>query len=221
VNTAEVRAVAGVPESALPQGVELPPSAPLAPWTVTCEAIVWYARSSRDALPAESDVGGRAVAVCGGFVQYRDTPVGPYGEVFGGVALRKDGKTAVTIPFMAVDSPASVVGGRRNWALPKTLATFGGSPTSGSVTAEGPGWRLRATARALGVALPVRSGGRIVQRWPDGELRTTLMRARGRARPALVTLEVESDGPLPSWLRPGRHLGAVVPSGTFTFPAAT
>jgi hypothetical protein len=71
------------------------------------------------------------------------------------------------------------------------------------------------------VALPVRSGGRIVQRWPDGELRTTLMRARGRARPALVTLEVESDGPLPSWLRPGRHLGAVVPSGTFTFPAAT
>ena len=221
MSTAEVHAVAGVLESALPDGVDLPDSAPLAPWTVSCQALVWYARAPRAHLPAEANLGGRPLAVCGGFVQYSDTPVGPYGEVFGGVAQRLGGKPAVTIPFMAVDSPASVVGGRQNWALPKTLATFSGAPASGSVVAEGPGWTMRATARVVGPSLPVRTKGRVTQRWPDGVLRSTTMQARARLRPAIVTLEVRSDGPLATWLRAGRHFGAVVSSGTISFPPAT
>jgi hypothetical protein len=122
---------------------------------------------------------------------------------------------------MAVDSAASVVGGRQNWSLPKTLASFDGLPGAGEpVAARGPGWTMRASARVIGPTLPVRTGGRIVQRWPDGQIRTTVMRAAGRLRPAVVTLEVQSDGELPAWLRPGRHLGAVIPAARFSFPPA-
>jgi hypothetical protein len=218
MSPADVRAVAGVAESALPADVALPDSAPPAPWTCRSDALVWYARSPRSAAPSEAALGGRPVAVFGGFVQYADTPVGTYGEVFGGVALLDGRRVTGTIPFMAVDSPTSVVGGRANWALPKTLARFDGSPSAGAAVAHGPGWTVRASARVLGPAVPMRLGGRLGQRWPDGVVRAAVLRGRARMRPALVTVEVVSDGPLPSWLRPGRHLGAVLTDLSFTLP---
>ena len=62
----------------------------------------------------------------GAFVHYLDTPVGPYAEVLASpaVLLRGGLLAAAHIPFIAVDSEASVRGGRENWALPKTLARF-------------------------------------------------------------------------------------------------
>jgi hypothetical protein len=215
---ADVRAVAGVPESDLPAELDLPADAPPAPWTCQAEALVWYGRARRSTTPDEAHLGGRPVAVFGGFVRYADTPVGTYGEVFGGVALLAGRSLTGTIPFMAVDSPASIVGGRQNWALPKTLARFAGAPSAGAVEASGPGWTVRASARVIGPALPARLGGVLGQRWPDGRVRTALMRARSRMKPALITVEVESNGPLASWLRPGRHLGAVLPDLSFTLP---
>lgn len=222
---AELLAVPGVPESALDAAAaaELPPEAPLAPWNCTSAGIVWLGRGGRAALAAAGPGaagGGTAAVVIGGMIAYRSTPVGQYREVFGGVALRRGRDVAVTIPFMAVDSRASVVGGRQNWSLPKVLARFTGEPAEHAMTAEGPGWSVRVAARPIGPRLPVKTTGRVVQAWPDGVLRSAVLTGRARSRPALVTVEVDSDGDLPSWLRPGRHLGAIMSDTNFTLPFA-
>jgi hypothetical protein len=57
-----------------------------------------------------------------------------------------------------------------------------------------------------------------VQYFPDGTLRSAVLRGRAKSRPAIVTVEVESSGQLASWLRPGRHLGAIMTGTTFTLP---
>ena len=59
-----------------------------------------------------------------GFVEYLDTPVGPYHEVLAGNLLWTGRLSVSQVPFIAVDSLASVAGGRANWALPKTMADF-------------------------------------------------------------------------------------------------
>jgi hypothetical protein len=220
---ADLLAVPGVPESTLDAATsaELPAEAPLAPWNCASTGIVWLSRGGPAALAvAGSDVarGARAPVVIGGLISYRSTPVGEYHEVFGGVALRTGRQVAVTIPFMAVDSRDSVVGGRQNWSLPKVLARFTGEPTSLAMTAEGDGWSVRVTAKPIAPRLPVRTTGRVMQAWPDGSVRSAVLTGRARSRPALVTVEVRSDGNLASWLRPGRHLGAVMTDTAFTLP---
>jgi hypothetical protein len=112
------------------------------------------------------------------------------------------------IPFMAVDSEDSVAGGRGNWALPKVLASFHGGLRA--IEAKADGWRIAVHARPIGPAVPSRSTRVNLQVWPDGALRASRLRLRGRIRPALVT--VESDHPL---LRGGGHLGAVLPEASF------
>jgi hypothetical protein len=57
-----------------------------------------------------------------------------------------------------------------------------------------------------------------VQHFPDGALRSAILSGRAKSRPAVVTVEVTSSGQLASWLRPGRHLGAIMTSTTFTLP---
>ncbi len=222
---AELLAVPGVPESVLDAATaaELPADAPVAPWECTSSGIVWLCRGGRAALAAAGPGAagaGKAAVVIGGMISYRSTPVGEYREVFGGVGLRRGRDVAVTIPFMAVDSRDSVVGGRQNWSLPKVLARFTGEPAGHAMTAEGPGWSVRVTARPIGPRLPVKTTGRVVQAWPDGEVRSAVLSGRARSRPALVTVEVDSDTGLPSWLRPGRHLGAIMSDTTFTLPVA-
>jgi hypothetical protein len=71
-------------------------------------------------------------ASAGALISYADTPVGPYHEVIGMVIVRHGARLLVHVPFIAVDSPTSLVGGRVNWALPKTLADFTGEPRSGT-----------------------------------------------------------------------------------------
>jgi hypothetical protein len=203
---------------------ELPAAAPPAPWDCASSVIVWLAHGGSAALEAAGPAvarGRRAPVVIGGMISYRSTPVGPYREVFGGVGLRAGRSVSVSIPFMAVDSRDSVVGGRQNWSLPKVLARFTGEPNAGStMTAEGDGWLVRVTARPIGPRLPVRTSGRVVQAWPDGEVRSAVLTGRTRSRPALVTVEVESDADLARWLRPGRHLGAIMTDTTFTLSEA-
>lgn len=215
--------VPGVPECTLDAetAASLPALAPSAPWECDSAGIVWLCRARGvrstlgDLLPH-----GRAAVLIGGMISYRRTPVGPYHEVFGGVGLRNGRAVSVSIPFMAVDSPASVVGGRQNWSLPKVLAEFIGEPDAGTtMTASGDGWTVRVTARPLAPRLPVRTTGEVVQRWPDGVVRSAVLTGRARSRPALVTVEVSSSGRLASWLRPGRHLGAIMSDTTFTLPA--
>jgi hypothetical protein len=218
----DVRAVPGVPESTLDDATaaSLPAEAPLAPWECDSSGIVWLSRGRdvRSTLGELLPPNGKAAVVVGGMIAYQRTPVGEYREVFGGVGLRAGRDVSVSIPFMAVDSPASVVGGRQNWSLPKVIASFTGRPEARTMTASGDGWTVRVTARPIGPRLPVKTTGRVVQHFPDGALRSAILSGRAKSRPAIVTVEVTSSGQLASWLRPGRHLGAIMTGTTFTLP---
>jgi len=223
----DLAAVPGTPESALPPGLaaRLGPNLEPAPWDCRAQAVFWVGRGGRAATAALAGATGgsaAALAVLGGMVRYLDTPVGAYDEVFGAVAFRRGGRIAGNVPFMAVDSEDSVVGGRANWSLPKTVAAFAGRPTGGRMEARGSGWQVTATTRPLGPAVPVPSRSVLMtQQWPDGRLREAPMRLRGRARPALVTVTVESAGALPHWLRAGRYAGVVFETLEFALGTAT
>jgi hypothetical protein len=230
MRTTDISLVPGVAESALdPAAVAgLPANEAPAPWQCRAQAVLWFGRGGKNAARAlAGTLGGdaRALTVVGGMVRYLDTPVGSYDEVLGSVGYRSGRRLVGNVAFMAVDSPTSLVGGRSNWAMPKTLATFGGSPTAGAtMSAEGANWRVRATATAFGPALPLPGlAATVVQRWPDGQLRDNPLRAGGRFRAAVVRVEVESDLrsglTLPMWLRPGRHAGVVFESFDFTLGA--
>lgn len=224
--TLDLASVYGVPECTLADEVlaSLPHSAPAAPWE-DCRftSIMWFARGGRAAAAAAGVVGegARALAVIGGMVSYEKTPVGAYHEVFGVVGLQQGRGAVGTVPFMAVDSRDSLVGGRSNWSLPKCLASFSGEPASGAMVADGDGWQVRVTARPFGPAYPLPMEGRVAQLWPDGVVRSSLLDGRARARTALVTVEVASDGSLPRWLRPGRHLGSVTLDASFSLCEAS
>lgn len=212
--------LAGVPESALDERVDLPPTAPPAPWTCRCDAIVWITRPGRR-WPSEAS-GARPLLVAGALLRYADSPVGEYHEVLGVLAgLGRNGPIG-TVPFIAVDSAASLVGGRRNWALPKTFAQFAQSQDEqgrSAMTATGAGWTVAAAARTLGPAVPVPLAGRLRQPWPDGRQRTARLIGRASAAPALVAVTVTSTGPLAGWLRPGRHFGLLLRRAEFTLAA--
>lgn len=220
----ELTGVAGVPETLLTDALvaRLPGNTAEAPWSVEGTALMWTTRgghAATEALPSGLR-GARALGVAGGFVRYADTPVGPYDEVFGAVGVRTGRRVRGSVAFMAVDSESSLVGGRTNWAMPKTLAAFEGGIGSGETmtgqSSDGTTWQVTATARALGPALPYRSKAVVVQQFPDGSLRPSRLAMTARMRPALVTVAVESDGPLAGWLKPGRHLGALVESMSFS-----
>jgi hypothetical protein len=104
--------------------------------------------------------------------------------------------------------------------MPKTLASFSGSVGSRQALvargADDQDWEVQATPRVLGPRVPVRSRAVTRQEFPGERLGDSRLRARGKARPALVDVQVASDGPLAGWLRPGKHLGAIAEDVTFT-----
>ena len=216
----------------------LPACAPAAPWSLSATALVWLAPATRAAIGArQPGVRGRPLAVGGMFVSYSNTPVGPYQEVIGVLLLRDGLRVAVHIPFIAVDSPASVVGGRANWSLPKTLAQFSGdllhecgagvgcageggashaahqggaSHAARQARAHHPDWQVRARARAMPGALPLALRFALAQAAADGGLRRARGRARVRLSPAVVRVHTSGPPELTSWLRSGIYPGALV-----------
>jgi hypothetical protein len=221
----ELTGVAGVPETALGAALlaRLPVNEAPAPWTCTCEAVLWTTRGSDaavEALPPSLRPQARAVAVVGALIRYHDTPVGSYDEVLGIVVARAGLRPVATVVFMAVDSEASLVGGRTNWAMPKTLARFTGGIGSGStISAEGADvtrWSVSARPTAYGPALPLALRAVTRQEFPAQRPGASTLRSRGRLRAARVAVDVSSDGPLPTWLRPGSHVGALVERARFT-----
>lgn len=226
----DLAGVHGVPESAVSQALlaTLPAHVAPAPWTVTCDALLWFGRGSdaaTAALPPSLRAGHSALTVVGGLVRYHQTPVGPYDEVLGLVGSRTGRSLWGSVCFMAVDSPASLVGGRVNWGMPKTLGAFAGEIGHGrTVVARGvdeTDWQVSATPRAFGPRLPARSRAVTRQQLSDGRIGDSGLRARARVRAARVDVEVRSGGALASWLRPGRHLGVVVERATFTLAPPT
>jgi hypothetical protein len=190
----------------------LPQSAPEAPWALSASALVWVAPPTRAAARArQPGVSGRPLAVGGMFVSYRLTPVGPYHEVIGFVVLGDGLRVAVHIPFIAVDSPASVLGGRANWSLPKTLAQFSGDLLHERVVrARHAEWQVSARARALPAPLPLRLRFVLAQAAADGSAQRSGGRARVRLSPALVRVRTSGPPELTDWLGCGVYPGALV-----------
>lgn len=220
----ELSGLGGVPETVLSRALlaGLPSNQAAAPWECRCSALMWLGRGGRAAAAAlpSSLAGNSALATIGGFVRYTDTPVGPYDEVLGMVASRSGWRPWANVAFMSVDSPPSLVGGRTNWAMPKTLARFEGDLASGrTITGTGSdemAWSISATPRVIGPAVPLRTKATARQQFSDGRIGESLLTFGGRLRPAMISIEVSSAGTLGAWLRPGRHLGVFIESATFS-----
>ncbi|WP_264990827.1 acetoacetate decarboxylase family protein, partial [Mycobacterium kiyosense] len=214
----ELTGLRGVPETALSEALvaTLPANAAPAPWECRCSALLWLGRGGRAAAAAlpPALAGSSALATIGGFVRYTDTPVGAYDEVLGMVGSRTGLRPWGNVAFMSVDSESSLVGGRTNWAMPKTLARFDGELANGQVitgsSADQLSWTVSATPRVVGPAIPLKTRASARQQFADGRVGDSLLTFAGRVRPALVTVGVSSAGPLPTWLRPGLHLGALI-----------
>jgi hypothetical protein len=187
-----------------------PPPAP--PWDTRVSAVLWWHRASPAALAhvpsALKDLKTLPITV-GALVRYQESPVGSYSEVFASpVLLRRRGLPAATVPFIAVDSLASVVGGRAGWDLPKTLARALW-PADAPARLETDEWSVSvgvspATRTGAGPLLPLRGALPVIQASPDGGRRRSTVRLRGRAR--LSRADVSTTGPsLPQWLLSGRH----------------
>ena len=227
--------VDGVAECVLSDALaaRLPDRSAAAPWTTRVQAVVWSHPAAPGAagfLPAPLRDERVVPLTVAAFVRYLDTPVGSYGEVLAApVLLARAPLPAAVVPFIAVDSLASIHGGRANWALPKTLAAFewsapperfGRGPLH--VRAEGThgprAWSVAAAVAPRGRRLPLRLPLRDVQTTPDGRELEIAISLSGRAQ--LATVAVDSSGPtLPSWLLAGRHRGLVLPTARMTFGA--
>jgi acetoacetate decarboxylase len=197
-------AVPGVPETVLPDELldRLPAGTPPPPWSFRVRAVVWLQRSAVP-LPAGSSYRGKTLPVTvAAVVEYLDSPVGPYREIFAGAPLRRLGRPAVHVPFIAVDSLASLQAGRAYWSLPKTLASFDGAGGRRTVV-SGASWSVEVAVRALGPPLPLAVPFRSAQ---DG--RTAPVAVRGTVRPGLVRVSARG-ATLGGWLGDGLHAGFV------------
>jgi hypothetical protein len=188
---------------------------PPPPWTLSLEGLVWLHRAVPEAArfhqPGLRFDRGIPVTV-GGFARYVDSPVGAYSEVWGSPTLVvRRRSVSLAVPFMAVDSAASLRGGRANWALPKVPAAFGPDRWA----ASGDGWSLLARVLSAGPRIPLLATGHLLQAREDGALLRSRCIARGAGRPARVLV----DGEPPAWLAPGRHLGLVVDRATLVVRA--
>ena len=211
----------------------LPHASAPAPWETRVQAVVWFHRAAPGAAELLAPPLRRERIVpltIAAFVRYLDTPVGPYGEILASPVLLGRTPVASSVPFIAVDSLASIHAGRANWALPKTLAAFewsapperfGAGPLSvrGEGTHGAAAWSVSAQVaprrRRLPLRLPLL---RDLQVTPDGRELDIEMSLAGRMQ--LATVAVESEGPtLPEWLPSGRHRGVVLPEGRMRFGA--
>ncbi|MFP5346656.1 MAG: hypothetical protein ACLGIA_06490 [Actinomycetes bacterium] len=197
-----------------------------APWRCRLRGVVWWGlpgARAREALEAQlgDDVtsGRRPVLVVGGLLEYLDTPVGPYREVLAGALLLGLGLPVVTVPFIAVDSPASVEAGRRNWALPKTVCSFERS-SAGALTAVGSDWRVTAEPGRRPLPAPGLVRLPLVQASPDGAPLTSPLALRGWWRPCVVAVDLAAQPSLSDWFPAGRCVGAVGSSVTLRLGTA-
>jgi Acetoacetate decarboxylase (ADC) len=190
---------------------------PAAPWHSAIDALLWFhpaTPAARGELPQPLAARAGIAVTIGGLISYREGPVGPYGEVFGAPVMLRGAPLLSHVAFMAVDSEDSVAGGRRNWALPKVVASFEGDPgRPGTVTARGDGWSLCVTTTARPRRAPFVGTFRCSQAWPDGRVRDFTVRMRGRARLAHAEIRHGVTSSLAGWLVDGRH-PAILISGT-------
>jgi hypothetical protein len=224
-----VDAAVGVPETWLPAGLltRLPGAVARAPWTTRCEVVTWLhpVEAAAAGLVPEPIRPEKVALVAWALVRYADTPVGPYSEIAATVIpADADANGVGHIPFIVVDSLPSIVGGRVNWLLPKSLGRFEWSPDAAAVTITpeepaAPAWSMTVRvsgnttgdttgdeAAATDVSLPnrlrqVAADGRV------GRLESTLS---GSLRPVTIEVDAHAEGPLSMLLQTGRHDGSLL-----------
>jgi hypothetical protein len=213
----------GLPETVLPPPLVdlLPPSVPGAPWRTQCRVITWMHAAEKAALDVfPAAIRPEKIAlVAWALVRYEQTPVGPYDEV--AVTLLPEGGDGYGhIPFIAVDSYPSIVGGRANWLLPKSLARFVWSEDSlsANVTSDAPakpGWSITVTATPSGDATAVTIPSNVQQVAPSGAVRRFAGTMAGSMGAASVNVEGVAEGPLAALLVSGRHDGSIITGCAF------
>ncbi|GAA1878974.1 acetoacetate decarboxylase family protein [Williamsia serinedens] len=173
--------------STVPEGVatdemllQTPDHGSPAPWRIAGRGVWWSTRArsdDRELLPAALRRGARPLLRVGFAVTYSETPVGGYHELGGAILYARLGGVFGHIPFLPVDSAATMRGGRENWALPKVLADFSGDPVADStvtVTGARPDgdWSVAITAESPGTSRHIG-----VPRFAAGSLTTRLLSA--------------------------------------------
>lgn len=214
-----------VPESALAAGLaaRLPETVPGPPWHCRVEVVIWCHRASGaaiDALPAPLRSRATGPLTIGMMVRYLDSPVGAYTEIAASSHLVRGRPLRAHVPFIAVDSFASLHAGRTNWAMPKAWADFAGHPADGTpMSGSGDGWRVGVTPHAYGPRLPLAAASGVEQVRADGSSLSMPVRLAGLGRLARVDTDVTSTGALAQWLRPGRHTGVLISRARLTVGA--
>jgi hypothetical protein len=219
------------PDDALPAVARAP-----APWTLRGDGWILLLRlpeavrrDPRHLPPAFRDrpVGGPSIVM---FVDYADSPAGPYRELLY-IPGRFDvggGRHAWSVTRIYVSTWESVVNGRLNWGIPKDRADFHRRPAG-----RGEALRVEVDGRpvasfafeARGLALPIHGGllpssmRRLIQQHAGRRFEFTPL-ASGRARLARAT-DLRSDGALFPELA-GAHVTMAlrVPRFSLTFPVA-
>ena len=155
------------------------PAVAPAPWQLKGSAVLLLFRSTGVAMPILS-----ALAL----INYRESPVGPYGELIAGHwPVRVGEHSGASVEQIWVDSPASMVSGRANWGLGKELAQVTTAGRSWSVTDAG-GRLIALTHRPWGPPLPgVKPAALapLVQRW-HGSTYVTRFSGRAIVRPTRI-----------------------------------
>jgi hypothetical protein len=209
---------AGLPETQLPERLiaQLPDTVAAAPWhTRDCTVATWLHEVGPEALECFPDpIRPSGVAlVAWALVSYGDTPVGPYSEI-AATLLPVDDEYG-HIPFIVVDSPASVVGGRVNWLLPKALADFDWSEDRRAVTVSAsqpasPAWTISVGVTPTGDPTPLTIPNHCQQVSTAGEARRFDGKLSGQMTSATIVVDGKADGPLSALLTPGTYDGTVL-----------
>ncbi|MGL4304609.1 MAG: acetoacetate decarboxylase family protein [Mycobacteriaceae bacterium] len=133
-----------------------------APWELVTPGFFWMMPvlpEDSSLLPDELRKGSTLLAKAGALLNYDYTPVGRYNELGAGLVFSKGADVGAYVPFLPIDLPRSVRGGRENWALPKTLADFAdlGEGRMGKQV-SGPGWSVRVEIAPVGPEIVVPMG---------------------------------------------------------------
>jgi len=192
---------------------------PPAPWNMVGQLWMSLFRLSAPAGPPQHPL--RSPGVYGvAFVSYEPGSPLTYSELLVARPIRSDRHgRRVSITDIWVDSPASVVGGRELWAIPKQLCDFDHEsvrrgPLTSTEWATSFGRHPIASARFTDVSkamlrTPFKGGT-----WQpgiddtDGEDRTATLTGSSKALPCRGYWDFAGDGPL-GWLRGARQLGSV------------
>lgn len=206
-----------------------------APWQLKGTGYIFLCRFPKDFVERYA---GLSVLTASGFkgglgtlmvVDYAESDAGPYQELlFIPGRFRLGGQSCFHIPKIYVSSEASIVNGRRNWAIPKEQADmqFSRDGRQESVVfSQGGQGKGRLQVSTLPLRLPVTTLllpptlRTFIQPAESGLLKT-VVRASGWAQPLRVT-DIQFDADFfPPVQREHILLGVKVPVFHMTFPEA-